>query len=315
MVVALVAAVSVILVLAVILFAVLTRGDGDDAPVTASGATRQQDAASPSAGAGDDSTAPAGQADGTPPAAETPDATAVPTQSPTPPAQSAGQANSATGGASASATTPPATATSTAASTPTGTSTPPPTATETTAPTRTTTGSSGGAGSGNTPTATYTATRTPTKTATPTYTPSPTYTPTYTPTATYTPTPPPTADPGDTATKNLTIPLDKTVSVTEFVSHPGGDTTDKVAYSVSGMNPTAGLSGGRARLVISASCFSTGVEHVQFFTGGQTYSCGQTLVDREVTADSDTGTVTINAIGGASTYVQWVLTGTATRVN
>jgi hypothetical protein len=38
-------------------------------------------------------------------------------------------------------------------------------------------------------------------------------------------------------------------------------------------------------------------------------------VDREVTNDSRTGQVTITAVGGSGTYVQWVLTGTATRVN
>ncbi|MBZ0302767.1 MAG: hypothetical protein K8J31_23690, partial [Anaerolineae bacterium] len=63
------------------------------------------------------------------------------------------------------------------------------------------------------------------------------------------------------------------------------------------------------------SCFGTGTQNVQFFTGGQTYSCGQTIVDQEVTADSRTGQVTITAVAGENTYVQWVLTGTATRVN
>ena len=72
---------------------------------------------------------------------------------------------------------------------------------------------------------------------------------------------------------------------------------------------------GVARLVISASCFGENTNQIQFFTGGQTFSCGQTLVDREVTYDSRTGQVTITAVGGTGTYVQWVLTGTATRVN
>lgn len=103
--------------------------------------------------------------------------------------------------------------------------------------------------------------------------------------------------------------------MTDFVSHGDGDTTDRVRYSVTGMNPNTVLSGGQADLTISASCFGTGTQHVQFLTGGQTFSCGQTIVDRRVTADSDTGTITITAIGGASTYVQWVLTGTAIRVN
>jgi hypothetical protein len=81
------------------------------------------------------------------------------------------------------------------------------------------------------------------------------------------------------------------------------------------MNNNPSLPGGRARLIISASCFGTGTENLQFSTGGQTFSCGQTLVDQEVTADSDTGTITIAAVGGQCTYVQWVLTGTATRID
>lgn len=113
----------------------------------------------------------------------------------------------------------------------------------------------------------------------------------------------------------LDIPLDSTKSVVDFVSFPGGDTEDKVRYSVTGMNSNPSLPGGQARLVIAASCFGTGTQHIEFFTGGQTFSCGQTLVDREVTADSDTGTITITAVGGEDTYVQWVLTGTATRTN
>ncbi len=82
-----------------------------------------------------------------------------------------------------------------------------------------------------------------------------------------------------------------------------------------GMNPNAALSGGRARLIIAVSCFGTGTQNIEFFTGGQTYACGQTIVDREVTYDSRTGQVTITAVSGENTYVQWVLTGTATRVN
>ncbi|HLV36580.1 MAG TPA: hypothetical protein VKY59_15760, partial [Spirillospora sp.] len=163
---------------------------------------------------------------------------------------------------------------------------------------------------------------------TPTYTytppaqqqqPTPTYT--YTPpaqqqqpTATYTPTP--LIAPEDTRFNGpLVIPLDTTSSVTEFVSYPGGDREDRVLWDITGMNPNAALAGGRARLVISASCFGIGTEYIQFSVGGQTYSCGQTVVDREVTYDSRTGQVTITAIGGENTYVQWALTGTATRVN
>lgn len=113
----------------------------------------------------------------------------------------------------------------------------------------------------------------------------------------------------------LTIPVDSAASVTDFVSFPGGDTQDRVPFSVTGLNPNPVLPGGRARLVISASCFGIGTQNVQFFIGGQIFSCGQTLVDREVTSDSRTGRVTTTAIGGTNTFVQWVLTGTATRLN
>ena len=161
-------------------------------------------------------------------------------------------------------------------------------------------------------TATYTPTDVPlTATYTPTYTPTD-----VPPTATYTPTdPPPVAPPDANFNDPLNIPLDSTASVTDFVSHPTGDTVDRVRWDITGMNPNTVLSGGRAQLTISISCFGTGTDHVQFFTGGQTYSCGQTIVDREVTYDSRTGQVTITAVAGESTYVQWVVTGTATRIN
>lgn len=166
------------------------------------------------------------------------------------------------------------------------------------------------------PTATFTAPPPPTATFTPSYTPPPpptvTYTPSYTPT---TPPPPPVAPEDARFNSPLNIPLDSTISVTDFVSYPEGDTEDRVRWDITGMNSNTALSGGRARLIIAVSCFGTGTDNVQFFTGGQTYSCGQTIVDREVTFDSRTGQVTITAIGGTGTYVQWVLTGTATRTN
>ncbi|MGJ3240933.1 MAG: hypothetical protein ACFE0Q_19650 [Anaerolineae bacterium] len=172
-------------------------------------------------------------------------------------------------------------------------------------------------------TATFTPSYTPTQQqqvqATATFTPS--YTPTQpataTPTPSYTPTTPPVqvAPPDSRFNNPLTIELDSTVSVLNFVSYPDGDTEDRVRYDVTGMNNNSALSGGRARLVISVSCFGQNTDQIQFFTGGQTYSCGQTIVDREVTADSDTGSIVITAIGGEGTYVQWVLTGTATRIN
>lgn len=155
-------------------------------------------------------------------------------------------------------------------------------------------------------------TNTPTVTYTPSRTPSVTFTPSYTPT---TPPPAQVAPPDANFNAPLNIPLDSTVSVTDFVSYPGGDTEDRVRWDISGMNPNAALSGGRARLTIAVSCFGTGTQNISIFTGGQTYSCGQTIVDREVTYESRTGQVTITATGGDETYVQWVLTGTATRLN
>lgn len=67
--------------------------------------------------------------------------------------------------------------------------------------------------------------------------------------------------------------------------------------------------------MIAVSCFGTNTAEIAFFTGGQTFDCVQTIVDREVTYDSRTGLVVITAVGGQGIYVQWVLTGTATRLN
>lgn len=172
-----------------------------------------------------------------------------------------------------------------------------------------------------TPTSTYTATvvvnqEQPTATFTPSYTPTlqstATYTPSYTPTTEVAPQ----LAPEDARFNNpLNIALDSTASVLDFVSYPNGDTEDRVRWDITGMNQNSSISGGKARLVISASCFGDGTENIQFFTGGQTYTCGQTIVDQEVTFNSKTGSLIITAVGGTNTYVQWVLTGTATRVN
>ncbi|MBN1564858.1 MAG: SH3 domain-containing protein [Anaerolineae bacterium] len=167
------------------------------------------------------------------------------------------------------------------------------------------------------PTATVQGPVNPTATFTPSFTPT-TLPPTATFTPSYTPTTPPAAQvaPEDARFNNpLTIQLDNTTSVLDFVSYPGGDREDRVRWDITGMNSNSAMSGGRARLVISASCFGTNTDQIQFFTGGQTFSCGQTLVDQEVTFNSKTGSVVITAVGGEGTYVQWVLTGTATRVN
>lgn len=199
-----------------------------------------------------------------------------------------------------------------------------PTSTSTLTPTATASATTAGAQPPQS-TPTPTSTRTPTATATtvqPTATFTPSYTPTTQATATYTPSYTPTTPPAAQVAPEdprfnspLNIPLDGTVSVVDFVSYPGGDTEDRVRWDIIGMNPNSALSGGRARLVIAVSCFGTGTANIEFFTGGQTYSCGQTIVDQEVTYNSRTGSVVITAVGGTGTYVQWVLTGTATRVN
>lgn len=113
----------------------------------------------------------------------------------------------------------------------------------------------------------------------------------------------------------LTVPLDGTTSLTDFVSYPDGDTEDRVSYNVSGLNANVALPGGRANLTISASCFGIGTEYITFTADGQTFACGQTVVTREVTFDSRTGGVRVNATGGQGTFVQWVLTASAARVN
>ena len=155
--------------------------------------------------------------------------------------------------------------------------------------------------------------------------PGPATSPTASPTTEATPTRTPTSTPsGQIAPEDapfnnpLDIPLDNTVSVLDFVFCPLGDTEDRVRWDITGMNPNSSLPGGRARLTIQASCFGQGTEHIQFFTGGQTYTCGQSVVDMEVAFASKMGSVTITAVGYdgvTNTYVQWVLTGTAIRVN
>jgi hypothetical protein len=108
------------------------------------------------------------------------------------------------------------------------------------------------------------------------------------------------------------VPLDNTTSVTDFVSSPEGDIEDVVSYDTSGLNPSSALPGGRGLLSIAITCFGTGTQNTTFRIDGQNYVCGQTFT-REVNAQSDTGAVRITASGNS--YVQWVLTGTLTRLN
>jgi len=166
----------------------------------------------------------------------------------------------------------------------------------------------------NTPTPTHTATAT----NTPTSTPTPTITPT--PTTTDTPRPSPTVviqtAPEDVSPNSpLNVLLGNTVSVSDFVSYPNGDTEDVVSWDVSGMEEDTSSPNGRAHLVIIATCFGDDTDTVEFIIDGQFYQCGDTLFDDDVTFDTKTGSVTITAFKGEDTYTQWVLTGTATRLD
>jgi uncharacterized protein YraI len=139
--------------------------------------------------------------------------------------------------------------------------------------------------------------------------PPPTATASYTPTATLAAI----VAPPD-SNYAMQVPLDQTVSVTDFVSFPDGDTEDVVSYGVTGLNNSVALPGGQAALTLSFSCFGTGTQFISFIVDGQTRSCGQSY-NRTVNADSNTGAVRVRATGGEATYVQWVVTGSAPRTN
>jgi uncharacterized protein YraI len=158
-----------------------------------------------------------------------------------------------------------------------------------------------------TPTGTTSATVSPTGTQDADATSTP---PSSTPSPTAT-TPPPTAPPD--ANYNLSVPLDSSGSVSDYVSYPNGDTEDRVFYNVTGMNQNPSLPGGQATQRFSVTCSGSGTEYIEFFNAGQTYRCGDTW-SRTVTFDSNSGSIQIRAIGGAATYVQWTVVMTATRL-
>ncbi len=175
-------------------------------------------------------------------------------------------------------------------------------------------------------TATPLATITPTATATepPTATPAPptpTETTAPTETATEIPATPTATDvpvqiaPTDAASYQLTIPLGDTTTISDVVSYPSGDHEDRVAFDISGLESNRNLSGGQARLVIIASCIGTGSESITFFTGGRLYHCGDTIVDRNATVATRSGSIIVNAARGNNVYVTWSLTGSAVRAN
>lgn len=151
----------------------------------------------------------------------------------------------------------------------------------------------------------------PIPTATPTLSP----TPTQLPTETFTPSPTVFVEiaPNDNEFNNpLNVPLGNTVSVSDFVSFPDGDREDKVMWDVTGLSEEAGDE--QAQLVIIATCFGNEGSLIDFVIGDTAYECGDTIVDEIVTTESKSGMVTITAISGDDSYVQWVLTGTATRL-
>lgn len=134
------------------------------------------------------------------------------------------------------------------------------------------------------------------------------------PTATLTPTQAAQVAPPDN-NYVLVVPLDGSVSLSDYVSFPNGDVEDVVSYDTSGLNPNSALPGGRGQLTIALVCSGTGTNYITFRIDGQNYTCGQTF-QRIVNADSDTGAIRITATGAdaAGTYVQWTLNATLPRL-
>ena len=170
-------------------------------------------------------------------------------------------------------------------------------------------------------TPTITNTPTPTSTATSTSTATPTATSTITTTPTTTDTPRPSATvviqtaPEDANMNSpLIVLLGHTVSVSDFVSYPNGDRDDLVNWDISGMDEDPSDANGRAHLIITATCFGDDTTSLEFTVGDQIYQCGDILVDEDINFDTKAGSVMITAFRGEDAYTQWVLTGTATRL-
>ncbi|MCB9455596.1 MAG: hypothetical protein H6671_06385 [Anaerolineaceae bacterium] len=82
----------------------------------------------------------------------------------------------------------------------------------------------------------------------------------------------------------LDIPLDTTASVTEFSVVSRWGHRRPGALQCNRMNPNRHFwRAGEAHT--GGELFGTNTDQVQFFTNGQTFTCGQTIVDREVTFD------------------------------
>ncbi len=103
-------------------------------------------------------------------------------------------------------------------------------------------------------------------------------------------------------------------SVSNVVSYPNGDTEDRLFFSTNNINNQGG-SGTLVRQIFNFTCSGTGSEFMEFFSGGQTYGCGQTYIINAAGPDSDTGSIRIRATGGSATYVQWTILMQVERLN
>lgn len=159
---------------------------------------------------------------------------------------------------------------------------------------------------------TYTANATygtnPTYTVNPTYDVQPTYgaTPTYVADPTYTAGPTDPIAPPD-ENHNWAIPYNGASEISDYVSYPTGDVEDRVVHSVSGIGnaPPNNI----AHLIVFATCEGVGTEFITFQVGTAKFRCGEKIIDKEVNADTDVGTIRVFAFGGA--YVKWTLNASA----
>ncbi len=158
---------------------------------------------------------------------------------------------------------------------------------------------------------TYGATPTYAVGATPTYRADPTYTaaPTDTASPTYTTAPTGSLAPID-GNFNFAVPFNGAKELSDYVSYPGGDVEDRIAYSVSGMSQTPPQN--NAHLIVFATCEGGGAQYLVFKVGTQEFHCGDKIIDRDVTFDSNTGAIRVFFAAGAGTaYVKWTLNGSA----
>lgn len=159
-------------------------------------------------------------------------------------------------------------------------------------------------------------------TATPTQPTGPTATPTQPtgPTATPTPTQPQTQVAPADSDYFLNVDMGNQNgaftqgTISNVVSFPSGDTEDRVFFSTNNINNQGG-SGTLVRQIFNFTCSGTGTEFMEFFSGGQTFGCGQTYIINAAGPDSDTGSIRIRATGGNGTFVQWTVQMQVERLN